>query len=52
MNTGGPNRTPGKPQLINGCEYRACQRCGNKVFVPAISDWKECEPCRRHWKSA
>lgn len=46
-NTGGPNRTQGKAGLIAGTEFRACEECGRKVFVPAISSWKRCGVCRR-----
>lgn len=53
--TGGPNRTPGKVGLIAGCDYRPCDSCRRRVFVPAESTWTTCRPCRRqtrNWKDA
>ena len=48
--TGGPNKIMGKANLITGCEYRPCIRCGNRVFVPKQSKWRMCRPCREEWK--
>lgn len=49
--TGGPNRTPGKPALIAGCESRRCEKCNAFVIVPRISDWRVCTPCRKGWST-
>lgn len=42
--TKGPNAL--KVGLIAGCDYRACNSCGKRVFVPAASPWKTCRPCK------
>lgn len=39
-----------KTGLITGTAYRACDTCGKHVFVPAVSDWKTCGPCRHEEK--
>ncbi len=49
--TGGPNRTPGKANLIHGTELRCCIRCQAQVFVPQASSWEVCTPCRKGWRA-
>lgn len=48
--TGGPHRIQGKAGLITGCDYRPCDTCHERVFVPGFSTWRRCTPCRMGWK--
>lgn len=52
MHTGGPTRIQGKPSLIAGCDYRLCDHCPKRVFVPAASTWTTCRPCRTEERAA